>query len=114
MLDMAADMAVFFNPDEFGVVATCRLHGGGVVEVVGIYDEPAATIAPGGIASAGRSPVALGVADITTSAPAFLAPTARLLPVLPELDTITIEGRDYIVADKREDGSLTRLLLHIV
>lgn len=114
MLDMAADMAVFFSPDEFGVTATCRLHGGAVVTVAGIYDEPATTISPGAMVSSSRSPVSLAVADVTIGAPFFLAPTAQLLPVLPELDTITIDGRDYIVTDKREDGGLTRLLLHIV
>ena len=110
MVESQAELEAFFNPTEFGDTAVFR-WAEDEREVAGIFDDPALTVSPGGLPTSRSSPVMLQVADVTTVQPRFICPT-HLAAGIPKSADITINGRDFSIADRRSEGGLQHFFLH--
>lgn len=99
MIESAADLAAFFEADEFATAASYRAAGTAApIDVDGIFINGYAAPALGGLSAEAR--------EITFCC------AAALLPLAQQGDTLTVAGIVYRVRSARPDGSgLLRLVL---
>jgi hypothetical protein len=109
-----ADLAAFFNGDEFadeGVVSTQA----GQIPVSGIIDIEADDERPGANSRSSSSPFMAGAADATIHRIQFMTQFAPVASVRPE-DTLQIPSGKYAgnyrIRDIQRDGEVCRLLLN--
>lgn len=101
----------FFDVEEFGVVALFAWDDQ-QREVAGLFDDPAISIAPGGLPTSNESSVMSGVTDITSVQPRFICPTHKVAGI-PKRASLAIDGQDYTVSDRKSEGGLTHYFLHL-
>lgn len=107
-VESAADLAVFVNPDDFGMTARIVPQIGFPVDINGIFD-------------ASYQMIEMGQAGVASVAPVFICRSADLaaLPMLKAFagdmndgDTLQVSGQDYLVTDIQPDGTgMTVLIL---
>lgn len=74
-VESPADLAGFFNTNEFGAVATITINGGDPFDVAGIFDEPAV------LRGTAQDNQYKSHMEISGNRPMFRAPTAALASV---------------------------------
>lgn len=103
MIETAADLAVFFDADDFGTAATYRPQGGTPAPLVGVFTA-AHTAAAGG-----EWP------GVSTTAPALTVALDHLPPGARAGDEIDMRAAVWAVRDIQPDGTgLARLILEKV
>jgi hypothetical protein len=94
----ADDLAIFFDTDDFGVVATITPNDGSPFSVEGLFDMPHST---NGIKQAnGYS----NQADLSGQKPTFRARTIDLPGVRNGRAALVINGVSYLAHDVKPDG----------
>lgn len=114
-VESAADLASFFNPDEFGVEATLRTNAGDVT-IIGIPDSEAQTERPGENSRSSASPFLVGAADFRAQHLQFHTPFLPVAHAKAEDVLIILSGifaGEYrIRAPIERDGDQCRILLN--
>jgi hypothetical protein len=113
-LDLAADLATFFNADEFGVFAVIGLPAGDL-QISGVASTLAEHERPGGNSSSSLGAFMVGAADFNLQATHFLTPWAPVATARPEcLLTISTGNHagQWRVRDIQRDGDIARLILN--
>lgn len=110
MVESQAELEAFFNPTEFGDTAVFR-WAEEEREVTGLFDDPALTLSPGGLPTSRNSPVMSQVVDLTSVQPRFICPSHAAIGI-PKSADITVNGRDFSIADRRSEGGLQHFFLH--
>lgn len=105
------ELEAFFDVEEFGVVAMFTWDDQQRT-VAGLFDDPAITIAPVGLPTSRESSVMSGVGDMTSVQPRFICPTHKVAGI-PKRASLSIDGQDYTVSDRRAEGGLTHYFLHM-
>jgi PP-loop superfamily ATP-utilizing enzyme len=113
-IESDADLAAFFNGDEFAAEGVVSTQGGDVV-VSGIIDTEADNDRPGANARSSSSPFITGAADATIQIIQYLTQFAPLSQARPD-DAISITtgkyAGSYRIRDIQRDGEVCRLLLN--
>lgn len=91
-IEAAADRAIFFDADEFGVAATYTPDGGAATTINGIFDNPQ------------LSQGATDMLEITTPQPEFECRSADV-PNVAEGDTLVVNTVSYIIRAVMNDGT---------
>lgn len=97
-VESAADLASFFNDDEFAVVATYQPRYGDAVEITGIFDAPHEAVDAGGEVA------------VSSFGPQLRVQTAALPCDIAAGDVVTIGEDDFKVADFQPDGTGTTII----
>lgn len=113
-LDLAGDLSIFTNPDEFGVFAVVGLPGNGTARVSGIASTSADMERPGSNSNSGRGSFLAGAADVRMARTQFLTAWAPVAAAVVEC-SLAIESGPYAgayrVRDIERDGDMARFTL---
>ena len=97
-VETAAELAIFFEPNDFADVATYTPLGGSPVNLNGIFDNES------------RETDAGGNVTIVMPEPRFHIRTSDA-PNAEEGDALTVRGVDYTIRISHEDGTGTTMLV---
>lgn len=114
MIDFNSDLATFFNPAEFGVLAVIALPDG-EADITGTPSTYADTDRPGANQNSGISAFMVGAADFGIQPAQFLTAWQPVASAVPDA-LLTIQDGDYAgrwrVRRIERDGALARLILN--
>jgi hypothetical protein len=114
MLDLKADLDVFFNPDEFGAQATIALPDC-CADISGTPSTYAERDRAGSNTNSGISAFMVGAADIDVQAVQFLTAWHCVAAAVVECTLTIHQGEfagDWRVRAIERDGDIARLLLN--